>query len=168
MPLNATQAAMLGLLHDGPMTGGEINVLAQKWLAPYWTVTRSQVYRELPTMEAQGYISSGKAGSRNSVPFRITAVGKRTFQTWLRSAPANDLLRNEAVLRVAFGQLHRGNDLADMLEKIRNVHEQAVAEIADLVHEATSEGMEYDTQALRFAIMYHQMIIGWLETVELP
>lgn len=168
MPLNATQAAMLGLLHDGPMTGGDLNALAKKWLAPYWTTTRSQVYRELPVMEDQGYIKSGPTGSRNSVPYKITAAGKRAFQTWLKQDPSPDMLRIESMLRISLGRLHKGEALEELLIWMRNQHELKVTEINALLNEAANEHMDYDYEALRFALMYHQMIIGWLETVELP
>lgn len=168
MPLNATQAAMLGLLHDGQMTGGELNDLAQKWLAPYWNMTRSQVYRELLSMDTQGYIKAGPVGFRNSVPYKVTASGKRAFQAWLKLDPNPDLLRSETMLRFALGGLHKGKAIQDLLNWMRNHNELAVDKITDLLSEAHSEGMEYDAQSLRFALMYHQMIIGWLETVELP
>lgn len=168
MPLNPTQAAMLGLLHDGTMIGGEINDMAQRWIGPYWTVTRSQVYRELPTLESEGYIKAGPVGSRNSVPYTITAAGKRAFQIWLKMKPSSDLLRNEVMLRVSFGRLHKGNALQDLLSWARDRHERAVHEITGRLREAQDEGMDYDVAALRFAVMYHQTVIGWLETVELP
>lgn len=168
MPLNPTQAAMLGLLHDAPMTGGDINAAAQKWLAPYYNTTRSQIYRELPILESQGYIKSGTPGSRNSLPYKITGAGKRAFQAWLKLNPASDILRNEAMLRIAFGALHKGDDLQDLLIWMRNHHELRVEEIAGLLNEAAQENMDHDYQALRFAHMYHLMVIGWLETVDLP
>lgn len=168
MPLNATQAAMIGLLHDGPMTGGDLTALANKWLAPYWNTTRSQIYRELPALEAQRYIKAGPTGSRNSVPYKITAVGKRAFQAWLKLTPSPDLLRSEAVLRVALGRLQEPEQLEELLDELAESHHKRVAEINALLNEAANEHMDYDYQALQFALMYHQMIIGWLEIVELP
>lgn len=168
MPLNSTQAAMLGLLHEGSMTGGDLNAAAQKWLAPYYNTTRSQIYRELPIMESQGYIKSGTPGSRNSLPYKITGAGKRAFQTWLKLDPAPDLLRSECMLRIAFGALHKGEGLEELLIWMRNHHELKVDELNGLLNEAAKENMDYDFAALQFAVMYHQMMIGWLETVELP
>lgn len=168
MSLNPTQAAILGLLHDGPMIGGDINAIAQKWLAPHWNMTRSQVYRELPTLVDKGYTKAGPTGPRLSVPYKITAAGKRAFQAWLKMDPSPDLLRSEAMLRVALGGLHKGEALQDLLSWMRNHHELAVGEINTLMNEAAQENMDYDYQALLFALMYHQMVIGWLERVELP
>ena len=48
--VNPTAAALLGLLHDGPMTGGQLMAAAQRRLGSFWSMTRSQVYRELPAL----------------------------------------------------------------------------------------------------------------------
>src|ERR687898_2340191 len=81
--LNATSAALLGLLHEGPMTGGQLMAEATRRLGPYWTMTRSQVYRELPALAEGGLVRVGKPGPRASVPYTISANGKRAFTRWL-------------------------------------------------------------------------------------
>ena len=79
--INPTAAALLGLLHEGPMTGGQLMAAAQKRLGPYWSMTRSQVYRELPALAQAGYVKLGKPGPRSSQPYSITPAGKRAFTT---------------------------------------------------------------------------------------
>src|SRR5215207_460503 len=101
--INATAAAVLGLLHDGPMTGGQLMAAAERRLSPYWSMTRSQVYRELPVLAELGYVKLGKPGPRASQPYAITASGKRAFSRWLAESPGRDAIRNPVALRVAFG-----------------------------------------------------------------
>src|SRR5919108_4665570 len=96
--VNATAAALLGLLHDGPMTGGQPMAAAEKRLGPYWSMTRSQVYRELPALAQQGYVKMGKPGPRASQPYAITAAGKRVFSRWLTEMPGRDTIRNPTAL----------------------------------------------------------------------
>ena len=62
--INPTAAALLGLLHDGPMTGGQLMAAAQKRLGAYWSMTRSQVYRELPALAGvlRGFPCGMRAG----------------------------------------------------------------------------------------------------------
>lgn len=60
--VNPTAAALLGLLHEGPMTGGQLMAAAERRLAPYWSMTRSQVYRELPVLAERGFVRMGKPG----------------------------------------------------------------------------------------------------------
>lgn len=167
--INPTQAALLGLLHDGPQTGGDLNAIAQKWLAPYWNTTRSQVYRELPGLAENGYVKAGQPGKRNAVKYKITSSGKKAFRAWMKQSPGSDLLRNETVLRVALGAALREPEQIDSLldEMIEHYMKQRDA-IEALLKEAEEQATEYDVQALRFGLMYSQMMISWLETVELP
>ncbi len=113
--INPTAAALLGLLHEGPMTGGQLMAAAERRLAPYWSMTRSQVYRELPVLAEQGLVRLGKPGPRSSQPYAITASGKRTFSRWLSEMPGRDTIRNPVALRVAFGNLHSRHPAAQPL-----------------------------------------------------
>ena len=54
--LNATAAALLGLLHDGPKTGGQLVAEAGDRFGAFFSVTRSQVYRELPALADLGLL----------------------------------------------------------------------------------------------------------------
>src|ERR1044071_3410651 len=88
--VNATAAALLGLLHDGPMTGGQLMDAAPKRLGAVWSMTRSQVYRELPALASSGYVKLGKPGARSSQPYAITPAGKRAFVRWLGEPPGRE------------------------------------------------------------------------------
>src|SRR3954449_10585080 len=102
--VNATAAALLGLLHEGPMTGGQLMTAAERRLGSYWSMTRSQVYRELPALAEAGYVRLGKPGPRSSQPYAITPAGKRAFARWLASDTGREELRNPGALREAFGR----------------------------------------------------------------
>ena len=41
-------------LHDGPMTGYELAATAQRVIGDFWSLTQSQVYRELAWMAEAG------------------------------------------------------------------------------------------------------------------
>src|SRR3954449_6951749 len=59
-PVNATAAALLGLLHTGPMTGGQLVAAAGEQFGAFFSVTRSQIYRELPALAGAGLLKPGK------------------------------------------------------------------------------------------------------------
>jgi DNA-binding PadR family transcriptional regulator len=98
--LNATAAALLGLLHEGPMTGGQLVAAAGQRYGAFFSVTRSQVYRELPVLAEAGLLRLGKQGPRSSQQYAITAAGKRMFKSWLSSAPGPDQFRSPLILRL--------------------------------------------------------------------
>ncbi len=104
--LNATSAALLGLLHTRPMTGGQLVAVAQERFGSFFSVTRSQVYRELPVLAEAGLLRLGKRGARSSQQYVLTAAGKRAFKAWLNSPAGSDNLRSPLILRLVHaGQL---------------------------------------------------------------
>jgi hypothetical protein len=66
--LNNTAAALLGLLHEGPMTGWDLVAAAQERTGNFWTLTQSQVYRELARMTEPGLITAADPGPRDRKP----------------------------------------------------------------------------------------------------
>lgn len=102
--LNATSAALLGLLHDGPATGGQLVAASSARFGAFFRVTRSQVYRELPAMAENGLLRLGKTGARSSQQYVITAAGKRAFKKWVTAEAGPDHLRSALLLRVLTAQ----------------------------------------------------------------
>jgi DNA-binding PadR family transcriptional regulator len=162
--INPTAAALLGLLHDGPMTGGQLMAAAEKRLGPYWSMTRSQVYRELPALAQQGFVKLGKPGPRSSQPYSITPAGKRTFLRWLGEPPGRDALRNPIALRAAFGDKHSAAQLQKLYGDATAYHTEALAQVRDQVKETKKEGDDYGAAALEFAIAYHRAALSWLKS----
>jgi DNA-binding PadR family transcriptional regulator len=104
--LNATSAALLALLHTGPMTGGQLVTAAGQRFGSFFSVTRSQVYRELPVLTQAGLLRIGKRGARSSQQYVLTAAGKRAFTSWLSSTSGSEHLRSPLILRLVHaGQL---------------------------------------------------------------
>jgi DNA-binding PadR family transcriptional regulator len=161
--VNATAAALLGLLHDGPMTGGQLMAAAERRLGPYWSMTRSQVYRELPALAEMGYVKLGKPGPRASQPYSITPAGKRAFARWLSEEPGSESLRNPVALRVAFGAHHGATALKELYAQAADAHNAALTEIKEQAKQAKTDGDNYGAAALEFAISYHKAALAWLK-----
>lgn len=98
--VNATAAALLGLLHGGPMTGGQLVAAAADRFGAFFSVTRSQVYRELPALTEDGLLKLGKQGPRASQQYVITPAGRRAFKAWLMAGSGADPVRSPLVLRL--------------------------------------------------------------------
>lgn len=118
-PLNATAAALLGLLHEGPMTGGQLVAAATERFGAFFSVTRSQVYRELPALAEAGLLRLGKQGPRSSQQYVITAAGKKTFKTWLSAESGPDHLRSPLILRLMHSGSLTVKQRAALLESAR-------------------------------------------------
>jgi len=161
--VNATAAALLGLLHDTPMTGGQLMSAAEKRLGPYWSMTRSQVYRELPALAEMGFVKLGKPGPRASQPYSITPAGKRAFARWLSEPPGTESLRNPVALRVAFGAHHGATALKELYDQAVEQHNNALNDIREAAKVVKAEGDNYGAAALEFAVGYHKAAIAWLK-----
>jgi DNA-binding PadR family transcriptional regulator len=162
-PLNSTAAALLGLLHEGPMTGGQLMSAAQRRLGPYWSMTRSQVYRELPALAEAGYVKLGKPGARSSQPYSITPAGKRAFTRWLSEPPGREALRNPVALRVAFGAHQSAAQLQQAYTQAAEQHNAALTEVREQAKEAKKGGDDYGAASLEFAAAYHRAALAWLK-----
>ena len=161
--VNPTAAALLGLLHDGPMTGGQLMAAAQRRLGPFWSMTRSQVYRELPALAEAGYVKLGKPGARSSQPYSIPPAGKRAFTRWLSESPGKEAVRSPAALRVAFGGQQTGTQLQDVYAQATEYHNGALNEAREAAKEAKKNGDDYGAAALEFAVGYHRSALAWLK-----
>jgi len=161
--VNPTAAALLGLLHEGPMTGGQLMAAAQRRLGPYWSMTRSQVYRELPALADAGYVKLGKPGARSSQPYSITATGKKAFGRWLAESTGREAVRNPVALRVAFGAQQTATQLQDAYTQASEFHNAALVEARDNAKDAKKAGDDFGAAALEFAVAYHKAALAWLK-----
>jgi DNA-binding PadR family transcriptional regulator len=164
--LNSTAAALLGLLHEGPMTGGELVAAAKERMEPFWSVTRSQVYRELPGLADAGYVRAGKPGPRAAQPYAITAAGKRAFRAWLAEAAGADHSRNPLVLRVGFGAHHAPGAVSRLVDDARGRHQEALATGRARVQQLKKEGNDpFLVATAEFGVAYERALLRWLDTV---
>jgi DNA-binding PadR family transcriptional regulator len=122
--LNATAAALLGLLHEGPATGGQLVAGADERFGAFFSVTRSQVYRELPALSKEGLVRLGKQGPRSSQQYVITAAGKKAFKGWLTSPAGPDHLRSPLILRLVHAGTLTAKQRTTLLDSARATYAQ--------------------------------------------
>jgi DNA-binding PadR family transcriptional regulator len=120
--LNATAAALLGLLHEGPATGGQLVSAARDRFGSFFSVTRSQVYRELPALADAGLVRLGKQGPRSSQQYLVTAAGKKAFKQWLGSEPGPDHLRSPLILRLVHANALTIRQRAALIESAKRIY----------------------------------------------
>ena len=160
--LNATAAALLGLLHDGPKTGGELVSTARERFGGFFGVTRSQVYRELPALAAAGLVRLGKQGARSSQQYAFTAAGKRAFKAWLTAAAEPDQLRSPLVLRL----VHSGGLTPRQRAELVTGARQAYAARLDTARAAARvAGDPYTKAAADFAVAHTRAVIKLLDAI---
>ena len=153
--VNATAAALLGLLHSGPRTGGQLVSAAGEQFGSFFPVTRSQVYRELPALAATGLLRLGKKGARASQQYTITAAGRRAFRGWLACGGGADPLRSPLVLRLLHADTLTPDERADLVQTSRKAYTErlaaeraAVKAAPDPIRKAVGEFTVANTRAM--------------------
>ena len=96
---------ILGLLNYGDMSGYEIKTIFQQSLNYFWTAQTSQIYRELQSLEKDGWVTStlvAQKGKPDKKVFSITEAGKEELQRWLREDSQSSVLRIPLLMQTFF------------------------------------------------------------------
>lgn len=160
--VNSTAAALLGLLHAGPMTGGQLIAAAGERFGSFFSVTRSQVYRELPTLAEAGLLKLGKQGPRASQQYAVTPAGRRSFTAWLAAGAGVDALRSPLVLRL----LHAGSLTVRQRTELLGVSRAAYAERLEAARAAARGEADPHRKAVAdFAVAHTRAMLRLLDAI---
>lgn len=166
-PLNATAASLLGFLHQGPLTGWDLVQTAQGEIGDFWSITQSQVYRELAAMAEAGLVEAGERGPRDRRPYSLTPAGRTAFAEWVRREPGPETIRFPLLLTVLFGGHLPDEVLHGFLERHRAVHAGRLAayerQHRAAVAAGASERAPYALATLEFGISYERAVLDWFE-----
>jgi DNA-binding PadR family transcriptional regulator len=162
--INATAASLLGFLADGPQSGYTLAAHIERSVGNFWNVTRSQIYRELRTLAAAGYLRIGRTGTRDRRPYSLTPLGRKAFDEWIARTPGEENVRFPLLLTVFFGDHLPPATLAEMLRGFRGRHEARLAAYQQRLPKA-SKDQPYPARTMRFGAMYEAMVLAWLDTL---
>jgi DNA-binding PadR family transcriptional regulator len=167
--MNATQASLLALLDGcgGELTGGELVRVAELRIGQFWSLTRSQVYRELAVLERDQLVEPGEPGPRDARPVRVTGAGRERYRAWLTGRLPDDTIRIPVLLAVSFGATLDPHDLRALLVHHRAVHQQRLAEYEQLDAELAGLGDDdpWARATLSFGIEYERAVLAWFTSL---
>jgi DNA-binding PadR family transcriptional regulator len=162
--VNATAAALLGLLHDGPLSGWDLVRTAKQRLGDFWSVTQSQVYRELAALDRAGLVEAGDPGVRDRRGYTITDRGREAFSAFLHAAPGPETIRYPLLLTLAFGDHLEPAALRALLADQRRVHEERLRGYLAQQDAAERAGADPRRLApLRFGIRHERATLEWFD-----
>ncbi|WP_067821690.1 PadR family transcriptional regulator [Nocardia inohanensis] len=160
-PLNSTAASLLGFLHQGDMSGWDLVAQAQDRIGDFWTITQSQVYRELAAMHQIGLVEKGEAGARDRTPYRITEDGRDAFAEWIARDPGAETIRVPLLLTLSFGEFVERSRLDRIIAANRVIHEQRLA--GYLSGHDEQRMSPFDRATLDFGIRYERAVLDWFD-----
>jgi DNA-binding PadR family transcriptional regulator len=162
--VNATAGALLGLLRDGPRSGYDLVGEAQQVIGSFWTITRSQVYRELAALAERGLLERGQVGPRDRQPFQLTAAGRAAFRAWVNTRPEPENLRIPLLLRLTFADAIDQDQLRRVLAEHRVVHADRLARYRALDRDLAAGGVGPEQRVtLAFGISYETAVLRWFD-----
>lgn len=163
--LNATAASLLGFLHDGQMSGYDLAATAQRVIGDFWSLTQSQVYRELAWMAEAGLVTPGERGARDRRPYTLTDAGRAAFSEWVCRPPAPETIRHPLLLTVSFGRHVPPARLASFIRQHRDAHVERLDsyETAALAAKTAGDGTKdpFHVATLAFGIAYERAVLDW-------
>jgi DNA-binding PadR family transcriptional regulator len=160
--LNSTAGALLGLLRHGPRSGYDLVAAAEEMIGGFWTITRSQVYRELSALADRGLLEKGPAGPRDRQPFQLTPAGRAAFRTWVNTSPEPENLRIPLLLRLTFADEISQENLQAMLAEHQSAHSRRQAHYKSLDRELDAANVpEEQRLTLAFGIGYETAVLEW-------
>lgn len=161
-PVNSTAASLLGFLHDGPMTGWDLVARAQERIGDFWTLTRSQVYRELAAMADAGLVAPGARGTRDRRPYALTDAGRASFAEWLVRMPGPESIRFPLLLAMAFAEHLPPARMAEFVAQHREAHARRLAAYEEAwAASGASAAPGYEAATLAFGIAYERAVLAW-------
>ena len=159
---NATAGSILGLLSRGPMTGWELYAAFDESIGNFWSITRSQIYRELRSLEAAGLVEVGSAGKRERRTCSITEQGRAVFSAWIARMPGDELIRFPLLLTTFFGDSVPPETLKAACIEHRRIHAARLAAYEARLPEARANEY-FASLALDFGMDYERAVLAWID-----
>jgi DNA-binding PadR family transcriptional regulator len=166
---NATAASLLGFLHEGSMSGWDLSARSHQVIGDFWSLTTSQVYRELHNLEKAGLIEMEERGSRDRQPYSLTPRGRTAFVEWLMKEPGEEITRFPLLLTVAFGKHLPREKLLKFTDNHRRIHQSRLDKYLETVAQleaAPDYSTPYIQATLDFGIRYERMVLQWFDGLE--
>ena len=117
---------LLGFLDfNGPMTGYDLNKIVISMFGYIWPVQRSQIYRDLRSMEKLGWVSSNiifQTGKPNKKEYTISEEGIAELKKWLIECSIDNQLRMKSVflMKVFFSGKNEINENVNIIQSFKN------------------------------------------------
>lgn len=164
---------ILGLLNYSDMTGYEILETFRDSLNHFWNAQKSQVYRELTTLEKSRYINGEwveQIGKPNKKIYSITDEGRSELLEWLANEPEMNV-RNPLMMKVFFLGERSIEDNILFFEKLKNTYKMRYEGFKQADNAKSDYGEElsdsYKSMFWGFTISYGRrrckMLIDWCD-----
>ncbi|MGA2545859.1 MAG: PadR family transcriptional regulator [Rectinemataceae bacterium] len=128
---------ILGLLTYSPMSGYDLMKAFNQSLKFFWSAQTSQIYRELESLAASGWIETAGESQRGHMVktvFAITVGGRQELNRWLRDKlEKRERERSPFLLRLFFGSFSGVDSIRELAESRKTQAENNAAELRQVL-----------------------------------
>lgn len=155
------------------MSRYDIVQLAERSIANFWTIAKSQVYGELARLEELGLVK-GKEVAQRGLPdkrlYEITAAGRRALKGWLESPGYDDdRFRSGFLVKWFFAGSMDPAKRAELLAQYRSRAQAGVHGLQNAVDSlAAIPEAEYMRDTALLGLMVTRAVVEWTEVVSNP
>src|ERR1700754_2940266 len=164
--ISVTEAALLGLLTRGEMSGYDLQRTAERSGGFFWAPAKSRVYAVLPQLVERGFATSREVVQEhrpNKQLYRITPEGREALQTWLEVPPGVEPERNPLLLKIFFGDLVEPEVL---VSHVRALLADATALKRRLETLEPDQATPFGDLTVKFGLEWAHAMIRWARSAE--
>jgi PadR family transcriptional regulator, regulatory protein AphA len=169
--LSTSCLAALGLVAIRPASGYELVAYADRSIAYFWSIPRSQLYRELARLEGWGLIA-GTRVSQTSAPdkrvYEITEAGRAVLAAWVDSPTLPTVKsKNGLLLKVFMARHARPDSLGPLLRAYRESVELELADLQAIVDQLADRAQaRFGRLTARWGILHAEASLAWLDEAQ--
>jgi DNA-binding PadR family transcriptional regulator len=165
MSLTPTEAALLGLLRKGEMSGYDLRKLVERSVGYYWTPAKTQLYSSLPRLAESG-LATRRTVRQSDRPdkhlYAITEAGREAVSDWIDTAPLDaGLGRNVLLLKLALADDSHTASLLEQVRARRAEAEQLREELAALDRAGGEGDPPFEHLTRRYGFFHVDALLHW-------
>jgi PadR family transcriptional regulator, regulatory protein AphA len=169
MTLTATEAALLGLLRHGEMSGYDLRKLVERSVGYYWTPAKTQIYSSLPRLVEAGF-ATRRTVRQTERPdkhlYSITDAGREAVVDWIVKAPLDaGLGRNVLLLKLGLADENQAAALAAQVQERRAEIERLREELIELDAAGGDQDPPFEHLTRRYGFFHVDTLGRWLDEV---
>jgi PadR family transcriptional regulator, regulatory protein AphA len=169
MTLTATEAALLGLLRHGEMSGYDLRKLVERSVGYYWTPAKTQIYSSLPRLVEAGF-ATRRTVRQTERPdkhlYSITDAGRKAVVDWIVKAPLDaGLGRNVLLLKLGLADENQAAALATQVQERRAEIERLREELIELDAAGGDQDPPFEHLTRRYGFFHVDTLGRWLDEV---
>ena len=166
----ALSHAILATLLSGPVSGYKLTKRFNAAIGYFWQATHQQIYRELASLEEQGYVERVPSSSPSTEKrYALTTGGRNALTEWIMQPSEPGVLREDLLLKIRAGSLVPPEVLLTEMRRRRALHAERLVVYRDIQERdfPDPQHLSYDQRLLYLpllrGLMFEEENVAWCD-----